>query len=404
MGMPPTRLSFALVIFVLAPGGHIATIGGQELTEGHVAPLPGRGAGLADMVRNHMERVLPPDTITSRLRPLMPRLRGDGVVVLPLWATGRLPSVEVWRATLGRIADRPFDALGRLADQLHDPSLVTEAHSEFRRALASDPVSHQLMSEGGRLRALAMDELDAASARELGIPPVFGLLPDRFTIEHLQLAVTQAARLHEGDIQKSSNFRRRLVEFIDFGVLERTEGVVPTDAKGRPPQLFRFNRERWMAWLLARRGDHEPSPRVLRMHRSVLARDADFEGRVLDARPGDAPQGDASRGEVTGDILHRDARQGEARRGVSGHQSRESPSAPASFREQRSPRSARMMSGFTPHPAELEPSAGTADADRARVERLEHMMRSLMGEIADLKRSTGNTTDPSGPSGMPPVE
>ena len=419
MGMPPTRLSFALVIFVLAPGGHIATIGGQELTEGHVAPLPGRGAGLADMVRNHMERVLPPDTITSRLRPLMPRLRGDGVVVLPLWATGRLPSVEVWRATLGRIADRPFDALGRLADQLHDPSLVTEAHSEFRRALASDPVSHQLMSEGGRLRALAMDELDAASARELGIPPVFGLLPDRFTIEHLQLAVTQAARLHEGDIQKSSNFRRRLVEFIDFGVLERTEGVVPTDAKGRPPQLYRFNRERWMAWLLARRGDHEPSPRVLRMHRSVLARDADFEGRVLDARPGDAPQGDASRGEVTGDIrskdildkdilhkdiLHRDARQGEARRGVSGHQSRESPSAPASFREQRSPRSARMMSGFTPHPAELEPSAGTADADRARVERLEHMMRSLMGEIADLKRSTGNTTDPSGPSGMPPVE
>jgi hypothetical protein len=427
--MPPTRLSFALVIFVLAPGGHIATIGGQELTEGHVAPLPGRGAGLADMVRNHMERVLPPDTITSRLRPLMPRLRGDGVVVLPLWATGRLPSVEVWRATLGRIADRPFDALGRLADQLHDPSLVTEAHSEFRRALASDPVSHQLMSEGGRLRALAMDELDAASARELGIPPVFGLLPDRFTIEHLQLAVTQAARLHEGDIQKSSNFRRRLVEFIDFGVLERTEGVVPTDAKGRPPQLYRFNRERWMAWLLARRGDHEPSPRVLRMHRSVLARDADFEGRVLDARPGDAPQGDASRGEVTGDILdkdilhkdilhkdildkdilhkdilHRDARQGEARRGVSGHQSRESPSAPASFREQRSPRSARMMSGFTPHPAELEPSAGTADADRARVERLERMMRSLMGEIADLKRSSGNATDPSGPSGMPPVE
>jgi hypothetical protein len=260
------------------------------------------------------------------------------------------------------------------------------------------------MSEGGRLRALAMDELDAASARELGIPPVFGLLPDRFTIEHLQLAVTQAARLHEGDIQKSSNFRRRLVEFIDFGVLERTEGVVPTDAKGRPPQLYRFNRERWMAWLLARRGDHEPSPRVLRMHRSVLARDADFEGRVLDARPGDAPQGDASRGEVTGDILHKDARQGEARRGVSGHQSRESPSAPASFREQRSPRSARMMSGFTPHPAELEPSAGTADADRARVERLERMMRSLMGVIADLKRSSGNTTDPSGPSGMPPVE
>lgn len=393
MGMPPTRLSFALVIFVLAPGGHIATIGGQELTEGHVAPLPGRGAGLADMVRNHMERVLPPDTITSRLRPLMPRLRGDGFVVLPLWATGRLPSVEVWRATLGRIADRPFDALGRLADQLHDPGLVTEAHSEFRRALASDPVSHQLMSEGGRLRALAMDELDAASARELGIPPVFGLLPDRFTIEHLQLAVTQAARLHEGDIQKSSNFRRRLVEFIDFGVLERTEGVMPTDAKGRPPQLYRFNRDRWMEWLLARRGDHEPSPRLLRMHRSVLAREPDAQLRVQDG------WAEAR----SGDLRPEDTRQKSARREVAASDVRESSPAPASAGAPRSSRSARMAPGFAPYPAEPEPPAGAVGADRARVERLEHMMRSLMSEIADLKRSTGNTTDPSGPSGMPPV-
>ena len=391
MGMPPTRLSFALVIFVLAPGGRIATIGGQE---GHVAPLPGRGAGLADMVRNHMERVLPPDTITSRLRPLMPRLRGDGFVVLPLWATGRLPSAEVWRATLGRIADRPFDALGRLADQLHDQGLVAEAHSEFRRALASDPVSHQLMSEGGRLRALAMDELDAASARELGIPPVFGLLPDRFTIEHLQLAVTQAARLHEGDIQKSSNFRRRLVEFIDFGVLERTEGVVPTDAKGRPPQLYRFNRERWMAWLLARRGDHEPSPRLLRMHRSVLAREPDAELRA----------GDVRRGELRSDLRSEDILQKDARRAMSGFEVRESSAAPSSARAQQSSRSARRIPGLAPHPAELEPPEGTVGADRERVERLEHMMRSLMSEIADLKRSTGNTTDPSGPSGMPPVE
>lgn len=394
MGMPPTRLSFALVIFVLAPGGRIATIGGQELTEGHVAPLPGRGAGLADMVRNHMERVLPPDTITSRLRPLMPRLRGDGFVVLPLWATGRLPSAEVWRATLGRIADRPFDALGRLADQLHDQGLVAEAHSEFRRALASDPVSHQLMSEGGRLRALAMDELDAASARELGIPPVFGLLPDRFTIEHLQLAVTQAARLHEGDIQKSSNFRRRLVEFIDFGVLERTEGVVPTDAKGRPPQLYRFNRERWMAWLLARRGDHEPSPRLLRMHRSVLAREPDAELRA----------GDVRRGELRSDLRSEDILQKDARREMSGFEVRESSAAPSSARAQQSSRSARRIPGLAPHPAELEPPEGTVGADRERVERLENMMRSLMSEIADLKRSTGNTTDPSGPSGMPPVE
>lgn len=335
MGFPPIQLSFALVLFVLTPEGRLATIGGQELTEGQAIPHPVRGAGLADIVRDRMERTLPAGTITSRLRPLMPRMRRDGRVVLPLWATGRLPDPARWVATLERSIDRPLDALGRLAEQLGDLSLVAEAHSEFRRALASDPVSHQLMGEGGRLRALAMDELDAAATREVGIPPVFGLLPDRFTIEQLQMAVTQAARLHAGDIQKSSNFRRRLVEFIDFGVMERTTGESPAESRGRPPQFFRFNRERWVEWLLARRGEGELAARMLMM-------------------PAQRPIAQRSRAASMRDAGH-----------------------------------AMMLPSSASEP---EPQVGEGN----RVDRLEQMMQALMSELQDLKQTRSGASERGG--------
>ena len=335
MGIPPLQLSFALVVFVLTPEGRVATIGGQELTDGQVATFPRRGASISGVVKEHMEALLPPGTITSRIRPLMPRLRRDGIVVLPLWATGRLPEAALWTAALARAEVRPFDALGRLADQLQDHTLVDEAHSEFRRALASDPVSHQLMSESGRLRALAMDELELVANREDGIPPVFGLLPERFTIEQLQLAVTQAARLHPGDIQKSSNFRRRLVELTRLGVLERTGGTAQADVRGRPPQFYRFNQARWIEWLHARRQDHDS-----------------VHGRLIDAslRAESAPQ-------VVAMMRDRVMEQG-ARR----------PRSPA-------------MHGDAEQVRE-------APSD-ARVERLEDMMRTLMSEIADLRKSAG---------------
>jgi hypothetical protein len=129
------------------------------------------------------------------------------------------------------------------------------------------------------------------------------------------------------------------------------------------------------------------------MHRSVLAREPDAQLRVQDG------WAEAR----SGDLRPEDTRQKGARREVSASDVRESSPAPASAGAPRSSRSAWMAPGFAPHPAEPEPPAGAVGADRARVERLELMMRSLMSEIADLKRSTGNTTDPSGPSGMPPV-
>lgn len=342
MGMPPLQISFALVVFVLTPEGKVATIGGQELTDGHVAALPRRGQSIAGVIRESVEQLLPPGTITSRIRPLMPRLRRDGMVVLPLWATGRLPEGEHLTALVARAEFRPFDALGRLADQLNDHTLVDEAHSEFRRALASDPVSHQLMSEGGRLRALAMDELDLIRNREDGIPPVFGLLPKRFTIEQLQLAVRQAARLLPEDIQKSSNFRRRLVELTELGVLERTYDTAPTDARGRPPQFYRFNSERWIEWLQARR--HEGG--LGHGRRPASEAMADFMLR----RPDSAQ---AAEGRI----------------------------APAFRMEMRS------------SPERREPRQ-PAEGD-ARVERLEEMMRTLMGELADLKRSAPKPEPPT---------
>jgi len=342
MGMPPLQISFALVVFVLTPEGKVATIGGQELTDGHVAALPRRGQSIAGVIRESVEQLLPPGTITSRIRPLMPRLRRDGMVVLPLWATGRLPEGEHLTALVARTEFRPFDALGRLADQLNDHTLIDEAHSEFRRALASDPVSHQLMSEGGRLRALAMDELDLIRNREDGIPPVFGLLPTRFTIEQLQLAVRQAARLLPEDIQKSSNFRRRLVELTELGVLERTYDTAPTDARGRPPQFYRFNSQRWIEWLQARR--HDGGPGV---------------GRRLSA-------------EIVADYAHR------------------SPRGPASQDRGIAP-AFRMAMGASPERWET----GQGTEGHARVERLEEMMRTLMGELADLKRSAPKPEPPT---------
>lgn len=330
MGIPPLQLSFALVVFVLTPEGRIATIGGQELTQGHVMGPPRRGLTIAGLVKDHMDRILPAGTITSRLRPLMPRLGRDGRVVVPLWATGRLPNDAEWAGLGDRTEPRRHDALERLADQLQDESLIDEAHSEFRRALASDPVSHQLMSESGRLRALAMDELDWTASREDGIPPVFGLLPERFTIEQLQLAVTQAARLHPGDIQKSSNFRRRLVELTELGVLEKTSDTAASEVRGRPPQMFRFNRARWLAWLETRRGDARPGS----ARRWELERQRDFLPSMPDA-------------------------------------------AMAFMRPLRSPGIARRSMMAAPTPPRPDD----------RVERLEGMMRAMMNEIADLRKA-----------------
>ncbi len=198
------------------------------------------------------------------------------------------------------------------------------------------------MSEGGRLRALAMDELDLIRNREDGIPPVFGLLPKRFTIEQLQLAVRQAARLLPEDIQKSSNFRRRLVELTELGVLERTYDTAPTDARGRPPQFYRFNSERWIEWLQARR--HEGGP---------------GHGR-----------GPAS--EAMADFMLRrpDSAQAADRR-----------FAPA------------FRMAIRSSPERREPSQPTKGDDR--VERLEEMMRTLMGELADLKRSAPKPEPPT---------
>lgn len=343
MGYPASQLYFALVVFVLTPDGKVATIGGRELSEGHIAAVPRRGLNLSAMVKEHMEGLLPPGTITSRIRPLMPRLGRDGVVVLPLWATGRLPEAALWTAALARAEVRPFDALGRLADQLGDHTLVEEAHSEFRRALASDPVSHQLMSEGGRLRALAMDELELVANRHDGIPPVFGLLPERFTIEQLQMAVTQAARLHPGDIQKSSNFRRRLVELTRLGVLERTSGTTASETRGRPPQFYRFNQERWIEWLHARREDSDTG--LLRRSGSSF----------YDGPPRDSV------------AMMRTPHEHDA--------------LPEPMRAHRMPDRSSAARG-----------EGRSDE---RVERLEDMMRTLMGEIADLRKSAEKPAEKS---------
>lgn len=255
MGLPPPPAPWtaALIVFVLTPEGDIATIGGESLTAGQRLRLTARGPSLGAAIRQHMASVLPHGTLTSRLRPLMPRLHPDGHLVMPLWATGRHPDAVAWRSS--RTAPTPPgpDALGDLARSLGDDTLVAEAWAEFRRALAADPASHQLMTAGARLRVLALDELNADELFDEW-PPIFGLLPERFTIQALQDAVRNAARFEADDVQRSSNFRRRLEEFQQAGVIERAEQVreVQEGVRGRRPQLYRFNPRHWRQWLMER--------------------------------------------------------------------------------------------------------------------------------------------------------
>ena len=316
MGLPLTSpsLAFALIVFVLTPEGEVATIGGDALTEGDTMALPEAGVPLASALRRHMDAALPRGTITSRLRPLMPRVGRAGRIVMPLWATGRMPDRAFFQSHRAGRGPDALDALGRLARTLNDLTLVDEARAEFRRALASDPASHQLLSEQVRRRVLAVDELEVSRLRERGVPPLFGLLPETFTIDELQRALQHAARLDDRDTQRASNFRRRLVEFHDSGVLERaseTEPVRERDGRGRRPQYFRFNFERWLAWLseasLERHG-HD--------HLTVFQRRASNDRWLTDelaAEPSGAvqaslgprvPGGDADRLEALEHMLH----------------------------------------------------------------------------------------------------
>lgn len=327
---PSSPLSVALIVFVLTPNGRVDTIGGQQLTANRVARVQ-PGESTAETIRRQMREALPDGTITSRIRPLMPR-NHNGMVVLPVWATGRLPEgflrgaaapgIQAGALELGVLQ---LGALERLAQALGDRSLRSEAHAEFRRALAADPVSHQLLGERARLRALAEDESEREPVED-EIPPIFGLLPTRFSLDELHAAVNQAARLPVGEEERSTNFRRRLTDLTDAGVLRETGEKLSADQPGRPAMLYHFDHHGWRRWLERQGG------------RGSVASFQSFESRVGNGSP------------------------------------RSKRSIPESHLE-------------LPLRGEAAKPTNAREASDARVERLESMMQGLMDEIAELRKA-----------------
>ncbi|MFM1822293.1 MAG: hypothetical protein RI967_559 [Planctomycetota bacterium] len=307
--MTPSRpvVSVAPLLFVFAPDGQVETVGGFAFDPDEIvrrgtmridaAELTRGGGAALDrvLVAEIAERLrdIPCVSITSRLRPLMPRLGRGMQIVLPMWALARidLDGVEGddWMAHARR-HPHGLGATARLSESLADPDLEREAEGEFRRALAGDPMANRLTGEDARMRTLSVDEL-ARAGRHGEAPPVLAMLPRLFTIDELRLAVARITRVPEERVESSSNFRRRVQELLAHGVLQpvgeaargwaKSSPVVPEEVDagtrpGRRPTLYEFDESRWRRWLLHRAGGAEEVARreVAPMARKILEREA----------------------------------------------------------------------------------------------------------------------------------
>ena len=266
MGIPTSQLHAALVIFLLTPEGDIVTVGGVRIRVQDLmlhTGLAGRGERGGD--RDAIERAvpdsepefarvirratlaeLPEGTNITSIRALIPRMFSLDRVVIPLWATGSVPRHAL--ETLLAHARPNAGALERLSRELRDPSLVAEANRAFRQALAADPMVHQLVGDATRLRALSAEVIERAS-RPLERPLIASMLPELFTIDQLRFAVSQIAVAAGREVESSSNFRRRLSDLMECGVLVDAGESHEVEQRGRPPRLYRFELARWAGWL-----------------------------------------------------------------------------------------------------------------------------------------------------------
>jgi hypothetical protein len=267
----PRNISIALIVFVLTPYGEVTTVTAapvdlDELLQSQhkpphggprsvASPVPAGASPFSHFSARLRERLcdtlrarVPSLEVTARLHPLMPRLLADGAVCIPLWTAGRISDDADLRSDRG---------LAELARAIGDPTIEADAEAEFRRRLASDPIAHQMVGESTRLRAVASDEaLRQISPDE--VPPIFALLPGVFTIDQLRLAAAPMALAAGTELERSSNFRRRVNEFIEQGVLADCGEAVGAAHRGRPPRLYRFDAAGWEEWLHRRSLGHRP--------------------------------------------------------------------------------------------------------------------------------------------------
>jgi len=425
MGFVEPRISVALIVFVLSPEGELDTVGGD--------PVPARMLGFGDRrapagdLEAALRRAMPWEglrgVVASRLRPLTPRLLRHGEMVMPMWASGCLPPGGVEALPPGRSGDVYRRALERLSLHLDDPSIVAEAHAELRRALASDPVSHQMVGEGVRLRGLALDGLDELRLRDRAasdvddapsgayprprvrapLPPLLALLPSEFTIEQLRAAVRRVARLDEEELESASNFRRRIAELLEARVLVEVGDVEDAKQKGRPAKLYRFDAESWSGWLLAkvrhlsarelfeaRRQRVVGEVRELRVARAKDSRGSDSRGSD--------PRGSDARGSGAGWSRPDDASGSGAPAGASPSAS---PAMPLEFRDALPRRASE--SDDEPRGGVGGAGLGAAPMRPAGGEPSRHVMRALRSPSAAARGDSSKTEIPRsiGPAATP---
>jgi hypothetical protein len=208
--------------------------------------VPDSEPEFARVIRRATLAELPEGTNITSIRALIPRMFSLDRVVIPLWATGSVPRHAL--ETLLAHARPNAGALERLSRELRDPSLVAEANRAFRQALAADPMVHQLVGDATRLRALSAEVIERAS-RPLERPLIASMLPELFTIDQLRFAVSQIAVAAGREVESSSNFRRRLSDLMECGVLVDAGESHEVEQRGRPPRLYRFELARWAGWL-----------------------------------------------------------------------------------------------------------------------------------------------------------
>lgn len=375
MGLPPLRFSYAIVVFVLTPDGRTETVGGQIEASNELAAAAAKGRALPRLIEDEARRFLPRGAMRTRVRPLMPRFSDPTTVLLPLWTFGRIDAD--WRAAergdSGGIEDLRFGAIERLAARIGDLSLVAEAGAEFRRALLSDPMTHQMIPDAARLRALARDESDRDGAHD-ELPPIFAMLPDLFTIEELRGALRCLGHAVDDGVESSSNFRRRVAEFLEQGVLVDAGEVGDWQQKGRPPRLYRFVHPRWLHWLRRRAASaHARKPQTVK--RSVAEKIDVQHHRIL-------PMTSAYIAIEDDEAGFRIARANREREDSASEADREAPAVRSMLARIRERRSPPIDVGASTEIEKIADSAAAGGDDR--VERLEAMVRRLAEQVDRL--------------------
>ena len=170
----------------------------------------------------------PPAAMAGRIVPALARWCRE--------ATGPLRRSRAERAEIAfglRGAKWDPDRVLERYELLYEIGVVAEAVRDDRARPAGDALLGEAMAlDHRRILATALGRLRGKIRYR---PVVFELLPDTFTLNHLQRVVEAltGVRLHK------QNFRR-LVEHA--GLVEGT-GHVESQTGGRPAELFRFRRE-----------------------------------------------------------------------------------------------------------------------------------------------------------------